>query len=156
MASPRIPRDGTITVEDDSGTPISYTVLYEDGDYKGPEMMEDQSDIAEFYDRQELYAIRKTQRKSAAFSFSAHLTDVEGWKLKDAFSKTGAYSSGVSTSASYGDVWTVKVTWTDGTLSQVLPHCHGKVTFSEGEPGKVEVSGTVFFFTAAEVAALTS
>lgn len=155
ISVPFMPQDGTITIEDATGTPISMTVQYEEGDLQIDGFQQDDKSIIALYDRGTIYGLRKDQDEPINFSFSAHATDITDATEKtliDVFNKTGAFASGVSTLGANADVWTVKVTWTgeqtdfgggaDSTI--VFTYCHAKVSFQEGKPGVFQISGTAY------------
>lgn len=148
-------RDGTLTIEDGTGTPISMTVQYEAGDFSLSGITEGQTEIVAYYDRGALCSLRKTQDAHATFSFTAHMSDLSDSTelcLLDVVNKTGAWSSGVSTMGANADVWTTKVTLTiDGTTHGdssdhviALDDCRLSLDLSEGDPNSFSISGTVY------------
>jgi hypothetical protein len=160
---PIIPRDGQLVISDNSGTPITLTVQYEDGDFSAGSFRQSNMSTQSFRDRGEFYAHRKVQEEEIEFSFSAHATDFTDATEKcliDAFCKTGAFASGVSKLGSSADVWAVQIVFTaeqtnygagsDGTIT--LTYCIGEVKFSEGLPGKFEISGRAVFVGGAGLA----
>lgn len=159
---PFMPKDGTITIEDATGSPISMTIAYEDGDFQASGWIEDHWEIVEFRDRGAIYELRKSQEVPLDFSFSAHATDLaDGTEktLLDVVMKTGAYASGVSTWGASADVWTVKVTFAAdasavaGTSSTiVLTYCHLTGAFAEGEPAKFSITGRAMLKSGAGIA----
>lgn len=162
ISTPILPRDGTLLIEDATGTPIALTVQYEDGDWQIDGFQESNMAVVSFKDRGVFYAHRKSEEEEVTFSFSAHATDwFDGTEktIVDAFCKTGAFSSGVSQLGANADVWAVKVTFTaeqtnygggaDGTI--VLTNCIAKVAFAEGTPGKFTVSGRALLVAGAGV-----
>ncbi len=151
---PFMPKDGTLTIEDATGSPITLTVAYEDGDFQASGWIEDHWEITEFRDRGEIYELRKSQEVPIEFSFSAHATDLaDGTEktLLDVVMKTGAFASGVSTWGASAEVWTVKVTFAadassfGGASSTIaMTYCHLTGAFAEGEPGKFSITGRAF------------
>lgn len=148
-------RDGTLTIEDGTGTPISMTVQYEAGDFSLSGITEGQTEIVAYYDRGSLCSLRKTQDAHSTFSFTAHMTDLSDSTEKcllDVVNKTGAWSSGVSTRGANADVWTTKVTLTiEGTDHGdsadhviALDDCRLSLDLSEGDPNSFSISGTVY------------
>jgi hypothetical protein len=159
---PIIPRDGTLLLEDATGSPISVTVAYEDGDFTVGPFRQANMQTQEFYDRGIEYTVRKTTEAPLDFSFSAHAvdwSDATANNVVDAFCKTGAFSGGVSTLGASADVWALKMTFTaeqtnygaaaDGTI--VLNYCVGEVSFAEGIPGKFTVSGKAHLVASAGI-----
>lgn len=162
---PMIPKDGTITLYDGAGSPLSYEVAYEDGDFSAPELAEGLEEVVEFEDRGTVYAARKTGRKSQDFSFSCHALrfkrDGSGnTHIADVVMKQGAWSAATSTAASYSDAHMVKVVFkaersdfgesADSTIT--LKFCHLRAGFQEGVPGKFSISGRAYMFTADAIA----
>ena len=148
-------RDGTLAIEDGTGTPISMTLAYEDGDFSISGLGESQKEVAKYEDRGDFYCARKTKTKYPQFKFTAHFTD-----LHDATEKTllgvakkiGAWSAGVSTLGANAEVWAVKLTWTiegsnhgdaaDHVL--ILDDCIiTDFGVSEGDPNKFTITGEV-------------
>lgn len=163
---PAIPKDGTITIYDGAGSPLSYEVTYEDGDFSAPEMAEGFEEIVEFEDRGTVYAARKTGRKSQDFSFSCHAIrfarDASGsnTQILDVILKLNAWSAATSTAATYSDAHMVKLVFksersdlgetNDSTIT--LKFCHLRAGFQEGVPGKFSISGRAYMFTADAIA----
>ena len=163
ISTPIIPRDGTLLIEDATGTPIALTVQYEDGDFSIDGFQQSNMAVVSFKDRGVFYAHRKSEEEEVNFTFSAHATDWADATEKtvvDVFNKTGAFSAGVSTLGANADVWAVKLTFTaeqtnygasaDGTI--VLSYCVAKVSFAEGLPGKFTIAGRALLTGAAGVA----
>jgi hypothetical protein len=163
ISVPFFPQDGTITIEDATGTPISLTVQYEDGDFSCDGWKEDHSADVVVRDRRRIYAVRKGDEEPMTFSFTAHATDMADGTEKtilDAVMKTGAFASGVSTWGANADVWTLKVTWTgeqtdfgggaDSTI--VFDYCRLDASFAEGQPATFTVNGTAYLKAASGIA----
>ena len=55
-------RDGTILIEDGTGTPLAVTVQYEAGDFSITGLNESNTDATTYLDRGELGSVRKTNR----------------------------------------------------------------------------------------------
>jgi hypothetical protein len=147
---------GTITLSDDTGSPITLTVQYEAGDFALSGVMQGQKEVAMYLDRGAFGSLRKTNFTPATFSFTAHMTEISdatNTNLMDAVSKTGAFASGVSTLGTAADVvWALDVLWTiegtdagdasDHTVS--LSDCHLKIDAKEGDPNSFSITGTVY------------
>lgn len=160
-AFPMIPKDGKITIYDGAGTPLSYEVVYEDGDFSSPEFSEGFEDVVEFEDRGAVYSARKVGRKSKDFAFSCHALrfgrDASGSNthILDVLLKKNAWSAATSTGATYTDAHTLKVVFSaersdlgetnDTTIT--IRYAHLRVGFQEGVPGKFSISGRAFMFT---------
>lgn len=148
-------RDGTILIEDGTGTPISVTVQYEAGDFSISGLNESNTEVTTYLDRGDLGSVRKTSRTFPTFSFSAHMTDLSDATNKtlwDAVNKTGAFASAVSTGGTASDVYMLKVTLTvEGTNFGdsadhvlIMNNCHLSVDFAEGDPNSFTLNGTVY------------
>lgn len=153
---PMIPRDATLTVEDATGTPISLTIVYEDGDFQTSEMEEGYMNAVFFKDRGVHYNARKTEEQDITFTFTAHVTaftDSSNGTPLDAVMKLGKFSAGVSThGGSTADVWMTKWTFTAeatnygaaGDHVLAMTKVRTKIAMAEGVPGKWTITGTIF------------
>ena len=152
-SKPKNFRDGTITLTDGSGSPISLTVQYEAGDFAISNVMQSQTEVELYLDRGSFHNVRKTNFAPATFSFTATMTDLSDATEKclwDAVNKSGAFAAGVSRGDT--DVWLLQVGLTiegtdfgdaaDHTL--VLDKCHLTLEFSEGSPNTFSLSGTCY------------
>ena len=148
-------RDGTILIEDGTGTPLAVTVQYEAGDFSISGLNQSNTEATTYLDRGELGSVRKTSRTFPTFSFSAHMTDLSDNTDKllwDAVNKTGAFASAVSTGGTASDVYMLKVTFTvEGTNFgdsadhvMILNNCHLSIDFAEGDPNSFTLNGTVY------------
>ncbi len=152
-SKPKNFRDGTITLTDGSGSPISLTVQYEAGDFSISNVMQSQTEVEMYLDRGSFHNVRKTNFAPATFSFTATMTDLSDATEKclwDAVNKSGAFAAGVSRGDT--DVWLLQVGLTiegtdfgdaaDHTL--VLDKCHLTLEFAEGSPNTFSLSGTCY------------
>jgi len=151
--APIIAADGTINVED--GAALVYTASYEEGDGAVSGMKHDDMSTEIFYDRSDIFAVRKIKQEPVSVSFSVILTEVsDGTEMTfmDAMLKYNAWSGATSVLAAAGDAWALKLTITldssaagaGGEAGQTIVINHfipEDVSFSEGTPGKVSVSG---------------
>lgn len=149
-------RNGTIAIADGSGSPITLTVAYESGDFALSGVMEGQKEVAMYLDRGDFGSLRYTNFTPCTFTFTAQMTEISdatNKNLMDVVSKTGAWSSGVSTLGAGTDVpWTLNVVWTiegmnSGDASNhtvTLTNCRLSIGASEGDPNTFSVSGTVY------------
>lgn len=155
LSQPMTMRDGTITIKDATGSPITATVQYEDGDFAVEGLKTNDRATTPYADRGTIYALREGAHEPVSFSFSAHLlelTDGTRKTIYDAFRKTGAFASGVSTwGTNAADPWTVTVVLAiegsdrggdDETVT--MTYCRGEVSFSEGDPSKISIKGTAY------------
>lgn len=158
-ATPFLPRDGQVVFSDGSGTPKTFTLNYEDGDFQFTGIAEGQQAHQEFRSRGKVYSVRKVEDQPVEVSFSAHATALNGdgttATLFDVATFTGAWASAVSTGPNTGDAKLVKVVWTgertnyggaaDNTVS--YKYCRMTVDFAEGVPGKFSVKLTAYNFS---------
>lgn len=159
-ATPIIPRDGTLTIKDNTGTPLSFVIPYTDGDFSLSGIVEDQSAVQSFKNRGRTYAIRKTEDQDLEFSFTCHchalLGDGTLAGLYDVLAKKGVWASAVSTlPAAAGDAFTVSLTFTaertnlgattDSTT--ILKYCRLSGDFQEGVPSTLSFSGTAYSYS---------
>ena len=151
--TPFMPRDGTIVIQDNTGTPIVVTVAFEDGDFSFDELAEGYVDTIVLKDRGTPYTMRKSEGQTPGFTFTAHatdFTDATEKTLMDVCLKKGTYAAGVSTLGATADVWTVQVKFTadtsaigGGADSVTFKKCRLSCSFSEGTPGKFALKGVV-------------
>ena len=152
-SKPKNFRDGTITLSDGSGSPITLTVQYEAGDFSIDNVMQSQTEVETYLDRGSFHNVRKTNFAPATFTFTATMTDLSDATEKclwDAVNKSGAFAAGVSRGDT--DVWLLQVGLTiegtdfgdaaDHTL--VLDKCHLTISFAEGSPNTFTLNGTCF------------
>ena len=147
-------RDGTLSLLDGTGTPVTYTVTIESGDLKvsGQNFTGKSYEIATYEDRGELCGLRKTTRKYPSGTFSCHFRGFTGatgsGTVKDFLLFRNAYSGNTSTT-SLGDVKTVDIKLTiEGTdlgdsadHTTTLEDCViDAVDFEEGDPNKLTIN----------------
>tara|TARA_R100000655_G_scaffold65227_1_gene103724 strand:- start:1277 stop:1762 length:486 start_codon:yes stop_codon:yes gene_type:complete len=145
-------RDGTLLLEDGTGTPLAVTVQYEAGDFSLTGLTSGQKEITTYMDRGDLASVRHTNQTFPSVSFSAHLTDIsDGTELTlpDIILQRGAFGSAVSTLGANADVYTLTLTWTvvePGGASHVVvcPDVALSIDMSEGDPNSFAISGTVY------------
>lgn len=148
-------RDGTLTLADGTGTPVTYTVVLEAGDFSVSLMSADNHEVNAYLDRGDFATLRKTNQTFPSWSFTAHQTGVSDATLQtiyDFVMKANAYSGNTSTLGANADVYTIKVTLTiegtdhgdaaDHTL--VFDDSHVTIDFSEGDPNTWSLSGTSY------------
>lgn len=151
--SPIIPKDGVLTFADSTGSPITFAVVYEEGDFSISGIEEGDYEIEIFYDRHEPYSARKVRKKIYEWSFTAHLvafTDSTG-NMLDVVRFAGAFSAAISTggATARGDAKLIQLTWaaerTDygGTAdgSWVLKYNRITADIQEGIPTTITISG---------------
>lgn len=149
---PKIMRDGTLTVISGGGSPVTYTVAYEDGDLS---FSKDKDARIVIRDRGTIVGVRKGESPVISGSFTVHqreFTNASALCLVDMLDKTGAASSHVSTgSGAYEDFMVdFKITIegddhgdnADG--SATFSKCIATWDFAEGQPNKISVSFECF------------
>jgi hypothetical protein len=148
-------RDGTILIQDGTGTPLALTVSYEQGNFAISGLKKKQNETVTYLDRGELGSVRHTSRIFPTGSFSAHMTelsDATNQVLPDIIRRQGSYAAAVSTLGSSADVYTLKLTLTvEGTdfgdasdHTIVLNDCECSVDFAEGDPNSFTINFTVY------------
>lgn len=162
MAVPSFPitcRDSALIFYDGSGTPLTLTLDFEEGNVNFQNLSHLMREVLELYDRDDLAALRYGRRKPVPFSFTAYLKALSDSTVKlisDLLLKKGAWSSATSTQGVNAEVMTYKLEWViersnfggsgDNTLT--ANHCFFTGTISE-EPGgftKLEMNGTAYIF----------
>ncbi len=145
-------RDGTLTIEDGTGTPLDVIVQYEAGDFSLSGLTAGQKEVTTYMDRGDLGSVRHTNQTFPSLSFSAHMTDISDASeetLPDILLKQGSKSSAVSTLGANADVYTVKLTWSiaepgGAAHTVVLDDVYCSIDMSEGDPSSFSISGTVY------------
>lgn len=148
--------DGSMTIQDATGTPITLAVPFTKGDLRLSGLMDSKASPLIVKSRGVHVSRRKGDQTEITGTFTAYLstfTNSAGvTAIMDAVMKKGAFASAVSTSASMGDLMTYNLTFTwEGTdfgdstdPSFVCEDCHLSADFSEGEGNEVSISFTVY------------
>ena len=148
-------RDGTITIEDATSTPIECVVQYENGDFSLSNLKQSGKEVNKYEDRGDFFSARRTNTAYPALSFTAIFTDLSDGTEKtlvDACLKQGAFAAGVSTLGANADVWSLKLTFSVNGTSFGDPSNHiivcndvviNDVSISEGDPDSFSISGEV-------------
>ena len=145
-------RDGSLLIEDGTGTPLNYTVAYEAGDFS---FDIGKDEIAVYMDRGSVASVRKTNQGLPTGSFSVHfrdLTDGSNETLTDILDGNGAFAAALSTLGANADVYTVKLTFTiegtdHGDASDhviAFDDCYATWSMAEGDPNTTSVSWTCY------------
>lgn len=150
-------RDGTITIEDSTGSPVSIAVAYEEGNFSLSGLQQDLTDVSAYMDRGTLATLRKTNQVFPTFSFTSYMTHFTSGgsgaiSILEFIKQVGGGASLTSGSAAKGDVMTfqveIKVEGTDFSDTSdhgiVLQECVLSVDYSEGDPSTFSVSGTCY------------
>lgn len=146
--------DGSIEFADGTGTPVTLTLPFSQGDFSVSGLQEAQRAVNAYQSRGSLHTVRKGEKTFVTGSFSAMLADVSDASAGNAIDfclKQNAYSGNATTLGS-GDLYTVKVTLTiagtalgdasDHTI--VLDDCAISMDVSEGEPDSIAFSFTSY------------
>lgn len=146
--------DGTITLEDGTGSPVTLTLPLGIGDFSASGFQESQQDVNVYQSRGTLRSLRKGAKNFVSGSFSAMLADLSDASAGDAIDfilKQNAYSANIST-LSAGEVYAIKIILTiegtdlgdsaDHTLS--LDNSVVTLDISEGEPDTIAFSFTSY------------
>jgi hypothetical protein len=147
--------DGTITLEDGTGTPVTLVVPFSTGDLNVTALAATQNEVTAYETRGTLNTVRHTSRTYPTLGFSfqvADYTDVTDFTAQDFVMFQGAYASNVSTLGANAEVKTIKVTLTvEGTdhgdaadHTIVLDDVHCTMDITEGDPNTATISGTVY------------
>ena len=153
---PKTKRDGTITLLDGTGTPVTLDVAYEDGNFT----FSDPQQFSELVvmDRGNFAAVRKQDEQAKTGSFSFHFrqfTDgVNAGSVRDFINASGAYSGNVSTGLSgvpFIEHYTIDIKYTadspdTGEADHVvtLAKCICSLDFSEGDPSSFTLNFTCY------------
>jgi hypothetical protein len=158
--------DGSITLADGTGTPVTLVVPVTIGDeaIQGLRAVSGitakYNEVVAYEARGKLDGVRHTSRFYPSGSFTAHFrefTSASVGVLSDFLLKQNGYSANLSTLGSSVDVYCVKITitiegtnhgdGTDGTA--VLTNCHCTLDWSAGDPSTFTVNyvcyGTVTY-----------
>lgn len=163
MAVPDLPitaRDGTLVFEDGTGTPISYTLDWEEGNLSFDDLSYKQRERIVLFDRDDVAAVRLGRRKIVPFKFTCYpkaMSDGSVKLLNDLVHKTGAFASAVSTKGANEEAMLYKLTFTmersnfGGSADSTVTANYVAMNFNMSEePGgftKFEVSGEIYIFS---------
>lgn len=146
--------DGTITLLDGTGSPITHAVPFTQGDLSieglGPALRE----VVRHETRGTLHSVRYGARTYPTISFSAMVADYSDGTDQTAVDfilKNGSYSSNVSTLGSGAEVYTFSVQLDiegtdhgDAADHQIVAlNVDGTLSVTEGQPNTISFSGTV-------------
>jgi hypothetical protein len=146
--------DGTLQIADGTGTPVTITVAFSQGDMSIDGLVESQREVAAYETRGVLKSVRKTTRIYPSGSFTlmlTDLTDAADQTVLDFCLKQGSYNGNISTLAG-SDAYCVKFTLAiEGTNhgdsndhSISLDDCRVTMAVAEGDPSTVSVSFTCY------------
>ena len=143
--------DGTLTLTDATGTPISCTARFVNGDLSIEGLKAKLRDTTAYQARGATTSVRHTTRKYVSGSFTCQLSEFSSASandVSDACLKTGAFSAGVSKLGASADVWAVDLTWAvegtshgdSGDHTLTIGSCECELSFKEGDPNTVSVA----------------
>jgi hypothetical protein len=154
---PKTKRDGYITLKDGTGTPVTLEVAYEDGNFSFSQQAQDYSQLV-IMDRGDFAAIRKQDQQTITGSFAFHFrqfTDAGTGDVRDFITKSGGYSSNISTGSTgtpYIEFYCIDIVYTaEGTdvgdakdHTATLSKCVCNLDFSEGDPSAFTLNFTCY------------
>ena len=144
--------DGSIVLKDATGTPITVTAQYSNGDFAAAGFQNGQREITHYEARGVITSIRKTTVKLISGSFTCQMTGLTNATAfaADAVMKTGAFAAGVSTISANAEVWAVTIVWSEATVNggtaatMTLTNCVVTMDVSEGDPNSLSFSFTCY------------
>ena len=153
MPTVKVPRDGTLIISDGTGSPNTFTVNYEDGDFS---FSDDKTERIVIRDRGQIVGLRKGDDSVATFSFSTYLTEFTDGSTSlicDIIEKTGSAAAWISTGGTGYEQYLLDVQLkiegtdhgdgSDETLT--LTKCFLNWDFAEAKEGnKINVTGEVY------------
>lgn len=145
--------DGTVKFEDGTGTPVTLTVVADQGDFSITGLAQDDREAVPYQSRGVLHSLRQGAKTFPSGSLSimlADLSDSTDGTIADFILKQGSYAANTSTSA--GDVYTIDIELTiEGTdVGDSADHtikasdCHCTLDIAEGSPDTLSVSFTCY------------
>lgn len=153
-------RDGSLKIDDGTGTPLTFTVIYEAGDFSISGLVQGQTETTAYFDRGRLGSLRHTTQTFPSGSFSMHMVDLSDASYGTAIDlmlqrnkyAPGSGTPGVSTLGANAEVYTVKLTLEiegsdhgdDSDHTIVLDDCLCSVDAAEGDPNSISVSFTCY------------
>lgn len=143
--------DGSLVISDGTGTPLTLTVPFEQGNFTVSGLKFKLRDTVAYQTRGVLSTVRHTVRNFPSGSFSAMMssfTSASANSLSDIVLKNGFYASAISTLGASADVYTLKLAFTvEGTNfgdsadhSFSLGDCECNLDFAEGDPNLFTIS----------------
>ena len=149
----KVRRDGTITLSSGDGTPVTYTVAYENGDvsFDGGS----KADRIVIKDRGTIVGLRKGDDPVPSLSFTVMMrefTDASSGTLIDFLDKTGNYNANTSTGGTGYEQYLIDIAFQiEGTSHgdandhlATASNCLCTWSFSESDPDTISVSAEVY------------
>jgi len=161
---PLVPRDGSLVISDNTGTPLTVTVQYTDGDLKISDIVQGNWEAVVFEDRGVPYSLRASKKKTIKVSFTCHaIMTVGSASPLEAIRKTGTWASAVSmlaTAAGGSEIFLVQLVWTgersdfgaSADASFTLKKVRVTASFNEGVPGTFSFEGEAYIFADSDFA----
>lgn len=147
--------DGSITLSDGTGTPVTLTVPFSTGDLAVSGLAQKLREVVVYQTRGTANSIRHGARTFPTVTFTAHIADYsDGTETTaiDFFLKAGSFASNTSVSDNSPEVYTVDIILTvegtdhgdpsDHTITMTNVAC--TIDVSEGEPNTLTVNGTIY------------
>ncbi len=152
----KVRRDGTITLFDGSGGPVTYTVSYEDGDFSADTLTgANADDRIVIRDRGAIVGLRKGDTPVGSLSWTVHFREftngsaqaildfITGDDVGGTLASTGGtgfehFLCGVTMTidgTSHGETANASVTWNKVLVT---------ASFSEGDPDKLSFTGETY------------
>lgn len=146
--------DGTLTIKDGTGTPVSLAIPFSVGDFTLSGVQQQQNNVVAYETRGDLHSVRHSTRTYPTGSFSVMLADYSDATERtvlDFLRKSGSYSGNIST-LTPTEVYAVDLVWTvEGTdLGDPSDHvatmtdCVCTLDLAEGEPNTLTVNFTMY------------
>jgi len=159
-STPIVAADGVLTIKDATGTPLSYTVAYDMGDFKIGGLNVSNKESLNFYARGVFFGTRDIKSKEFTFSFTAHLIGLLGETgaptINDVILRKKDWAAAVSTlPAAAGDTFHHTILWTversnlgattDDTFT--LKYCELSIDWAEGDGSTCTINGVAKMYS---------
>ena len=161
-STPIVAADGVLVIKYGAGSPLSYTVAYDMGDFKISGLNVANQETLNFYARGNFFGTRNIKDKEFTFSFTAHLIGLGGDSgsptindviLRRSGSDWAAATSTLPTSA--GDTfhhtiqWTVERTNLGATADDTftLKYCELSIDWAEGDGSTCTINGVAKMYS---------
>ena len=146
---------GSIVLNDGTGTPLTLTVRFDNGDFSVGTLQSGLRAIVAYKQRGKTVALRLGDPEYPQLSFSCFVSDLSeplGGTIQDWIAKRAPFAARVSTSTAIGDADTSDVIVTfEGTAfgdgSDQTYTCEDvalSYDFASGEPNKISITGVVY------------
>jgi len=149
---------GSITFADGTGTPVTKTLDYDNGDFSSTGIKETLNETTVYERRGKRCGVpRHTTRVYPTISFTGKMTqftDAANGTMTDFLLRTtgSAYASNISTGGANADVYTIDITFTSAgaALGDAADHtftcadCEATIDFAEGDSNAFTLNFTVY------------